>query len=120
MCSAHAVQQPQLGDLCTTTSGSRSTGVAAGCDAVGGACALAGSAKRTHRARRQRRKLCGCMVVEGRGTGGLCQRCACRGVRDALDAYEALRSEEHTSELQSLMRISYAVFCLKKKTTDND
>src|SRR3546814_2858288 len=28
------------------------------------------------------------------------------------------RSEEHTSELQSLMRISYAVFCLKKKTKD--
>src|SRR3546814_2938619 len=33
------------------------------------------------------------------------------GDREAL-----LRSEEHTSELQSLMRISYAVFCLKKKT----
>src|SRR3546814_2574508 len=30
----------------------------------------------------------------------------------------AHRSEEHTSELQSLMRISYAVFCLKKKTTN--
>src|SRR3546814_10067479 len=30
---------------------------------------------------------------------------------------EAARSEEHTSELQSLMRISYAVFCLKKKNT---
>src|SRR3546814_4408990 len=29
--------------------------------------------------------------------------------------FEKLRSEEHTSELQSLMRISYAVFCLKKK-----
>src|SRR3546814_9002987 len=29
------------------------------------------------------------------------------------------RSEEHTSELQSLMRISYAVFCLKKKTNTN-
>src|SRR3546814_7977663 len=29
--------------------------------------------------------------------------------------YEKKRSEEHTSELQSLMRISYAVFCLKKK-----
>src|SRR3546814_2895691 len=29
-----------------------------------------------------------------------------------------LRSEEHTSELQSLMRISYAVFCLKKTTTN--
>src|SRR3546814_8847363 len=31
-----------------------------------------------------------------------------------------LRSEEHTSELQSLMRISYAVFCLKKKKNHND
>src|SRR3546814_3431224 len=30
------------------------------------------------------------------------------------------RSEEHTSELQSLMRISYAVFCLKKKKTTNE
>src|SRR3546814_2303006 len=32
-----------------------------------------------------------------------------------LDSSVAARSEEHTSELQSLMRISYAVFCLKKK-----
>src|SRR3546814_4270220 len=32
--------------------------------------------------------------------------------------YERGRSEEHTSELQSLMRISYAVFCLKKKNTE--
>src|SRR3546814_9654704 len=32
-----------------------------------------------------------------------------------VDGDHALRSEEHTSELQSLMRISYAVFCLKKK-----
>src|SRR3546814_8482565 len=31
----------------------------------------------------------------------------------------AARSEEHTSELQSLMRISYAVFCLKNKTNNN-
>src|SRR3546814_1470529 len=31
--------------------------------------------------------------------------------------YAEIRSEEHTSELQSLMRISYAVFCLKKKKT---
>src|SRR3546814_9974586 len=35
--------------------------------------------------------------------------------RDSTD-----RSEEHTSELQSLMRISYAVFCLKKKKTTNN
>src|SRR3546814_6651094 len=32
-----------------------------------------------------------------------------------IDQAEKIRSEEHTSELQSLMRISYAVFCLKKK-----
>src|SRR3546814_6241189 len=32
-----------------------------------------------------------------------------------LEGVGGLRSEEHTSELQSLMRISYAVFCLKKK-----
>src|SRR3546814_5438249 len=35
----------------------------------------------------------------------------------AGDLLLGLRSEEHTSELQSLMRISYAVFCLKKKKT---
>src|SRR3546814_7791111 len=37
--------------------------------------------------------------------------------RHISDADIERRSEEHTSELQSLMRISYAVFCLKKKTT---
>src|SRR3546814_2251799 len=35
--------------------------------------------------------------------------------QDQVDLMRHLRSEEHTSELQSLMRISYAVFCLKKK-----
>src|SRR3546814_7191827 len=35
--------------------------------------------------------------------------------KTALQEWAAARSEEHTSELQSLMRISYAVFCLKKK-----
>src|SRR3546814_6647508 len=43
-------------------------------------------------------------------------------LRSRLDAHVAVapveRSEEHTSELQSLMRISYAVFCLKKKNED--
>src|SRR3546814_3852484 len=38
---------------------------------------------------------------------------------DALLDRGDMRSEEHTSELQSLMRISYAVFCLKKKTTND-
>src|SRR3546814_8719101 len=52
------------------------------------------------------------MVVDRR------QRVAALG-RGAVGVFEVhlheLRSEEHTSELQSLMRISYAVFCLKKK-----
>src|SRR3546814_17139318 len=42
----------------------------------------------------------------------------CDGVVDEPERHvlvEKIRSEEHTSELQSLMRISYAVFCLKKK-----
>src|SRR3546814_7793220 len=42
----------------------------------------------------------------------------CRMAARAVGAGRAFaRSEEHTSELQSLMRISYAVFCLKQKTT---
>src|SRR3546814_5318784 len=37
-------------------------------------------------------------------------------IANLFEANAPVRSEEHTSELQSLMRISYAVFCLKKKT----
>src|SRR3546814_4476922 len=40
------------------------------------------------------------------------------GAIASLEISTAFRSEEHTSELQSLMRISYAVFCLKKKKRD--
>src|SRR3546814_8878569 len=40
---------------------------------------------------------------------------SCGGCRRARNRARLCRSEEHTSELQSLMRISYAVFCLKKK-----
>src|SRR3546814_2226320 len=44
--------------------------------------------------------------------------CRCRRLVHAVGAAAAgIRSEEHTSELQSLMRSSYAVFCLKKKNT---
>src|SRR3546814_5810845 len=64
------------------------------------------------------------------------RRCHCPGHQDRLEQARTLalalrlrqfrcnndttldRSEEHTSELQSLMRISYAVFCLKKKITN--
>src|SRR3546814_1700191 len=38
---------------------------------------------------------------------------------ESLQAIERVRSEEHTSELPSLMRLSYAVFCLKQKTKSN-
>src|SRR3546814_7044269 len=48
-----------------------------------------------------------CHVRQNGRTGPLLRRCL---------KYFQMRSEEHTSELQSLMRISYAVFCLKKKS----
>src|SRR3546814_8403162 len=46
--------------------------------------------------------------------GCRCPRCAIATLRPRHR--DAVRSEEHTTELQSLMRISYAVFCLKTKT----
>src|SRR3546814_2718482 len=49
------------------------------------------------------------------GREGLQRDAAQRRQRDPGRLPDAHRSEEHTSELQSLMRISYAVFCLKKK-----
>src|SRR3546814_1679250 len=52
------------------------------------------------------------------GLGGSAQQAAHRCQR-RFDGGELRRSEEHTSELQSLMRISYAVFCLKKKKHTN-
>src|SRR3546814_8860141 len=63
-----------------------------------------------------RRAILGAAPSPHREQGRPCRdagnRCATRG-----DAGLAWRSEEHTSELQSLMRISYAVFCLNKKIT---
>src|SRR3546814_6979666 len=55
------------------------------------------------------------LVVEAVGSRGLWLIPAAAGSMCA-----AMRSEEHTSELQSLMRISYAVFCLKKKNTQSN
>src|SRR3546814_9164158 len=46
--------------------------------------------------------------------GGLCSRFRRKGLSAHREVAARHRSEEHTSELQSLMRISYAVFCLKK------
>src|SRR3546814_6385121 len=47
--------------------------------------------------------------------GGEVDRLYINAIFSEQDVADAFRSEEHTSELQSLMRISYAVFCLKKK-----
>src|SRR3546814_4654879 len=67
------------------------------------------------------------VVVQGSGPdvvlipGLTASRDMWQGTVAAMPGYRYHRSEEHTSELQSLMRISYAVFCLKKKklTTDH-
>src|SRR3546814_9003555 len=66
------------------------------------------------------------LLIGGFGFRGFQPRLPCFGRPDPARGTEAHsaspapgkipRSEEHTSELQSLMRISYAVFCLKKKT----
>src|SRR3546814_1665037 len=54
------------------------------------------------------------LAINGYGRIG---RCVLRALYESplKEFYQVVRSEEHTSELQSLMRISYAVFCLKKK-----
>src|SRR3546814_406992 len=54
---------------------------------------------------------------DARRAGPVALACAWPAGTRVAGAARAARSEEHTSELQSLMRISYAVFCLKKKTT---
>src|SRR3546814_16770675 len=66
--------------------------------------------------RRVSEQLVGCLRGCQARTGPE-QQCHCAGHvrRRHRGAADGVRSEEHTSELQSLMRISYAVFCLKKK-----
>src|SRR3546814_7346491 len=66
-------------------------------------------------ARRDRSPSSPTCAVENRRAAAAARPAGRRGA--ALTTPAAARSEEHTSELQSLMRISYAVFCLKKKTT---
>src|SRR3546814_5323039 len=68
----------------------------------------------------KRRRLNAAGISSDRPSGPerLCQCALVEIIEFAADRQtmsELLRSEEHTSELQSLMRISYAVFCLKKK-----
>src|SRR3546814_5834279 len=57
-----------------------------------------------------------CLYMTGYGTVASHLGLPDAGLASYRDMVDRVRSEEHTSELQSLMRISYAVFCLKKKT----
>src|SRR3546814_3054262 len=71
------------------------------------------NARKTH----QDRSACHCLSAATSGLNSMSGR-SCASLRSAgrFSSHHLLaRSEEHTSELQSLMRISYAVFCLKKK-----
>src|SRR3546814_3760702 len=71
----------------------------------------------TYRYDRDRRRV-GVISPDPDGAGSLKRRAVRTSYADDGQVEKVeLRSEEHTSELQSLMRISYAVFCLKKKTT---
>src|SRR3546814_1852023 len=73
---------------------------------------LGGGDRRNRLARQRRfgreRRIFGHLVAIAQRVGGLHQ------AKD-VERHSLVRSEEHTSELQSLMRISYAVFCLKQK-----
>src|SRR3546814_3304987 len=73
------------------------------------------------------RSVCGCAAAAARSRHQNRFRAHCPALSSCVQAKRTLapaplpptgRSEEHTSELQSLMRISYAVFCLKKKKTN--
>src|SRR3546814_9512060 len=74
--------------------------------------------RRSDQVRQSRRNMAGLYRAQEAGTGdeGILDGCDGDGGSAMLGAAAAaIRSEEHTSELQSLMRISYAVFCLNKK-----
>src|SRR3546814_3683508 len=71
---------------------------------------------RSHPGQRAVARADGDRTGEGRGRRGRPEGVRLDESAPAHGRTDGSRSEEHTSELQSLMRISYAVFCLKKKT----
>src|SRR3546814_5017233 len=81
------------------------------------------SSKPAAAAARRRRRSISCSGVavgfatpsaRGSGTDAIASKPVMRVTSSTTSGAPSMRSEEHTSELQSLMRISYAVFCLKK------
>src|SRR3546814_8657954 len=102
-------------------------GMRTGCSSRGGICLMRASAPESSRLSRQCFDLGWIHFSLGHHpasayafNSGFGEPCGCRLRPDPAGGTEAYRrSEEHTSELQSLMRISYAVFCLKKKKYNN-
>src|SRR3546814_4499666 len=70
-----------------------------------------------HGARQSSTTTTSAAASQGPGSAPTWQGCSVEIARCVAHHEQTARSEEHTSELQSLMRISYAVFCLKKKKT---
>src|SRR3546814_5809652 len=97
---------PSLGRVCLNTAAMRSSLMEARC--------YESSVRRSIRSRRWLRP------ISSRDWRTVRTRSRCRGhcAPTRPDRRPGCRSEEHTSELQSLMRISYAVFCLKKKKNE--
>src|SRR3546814_3300088 len=118
-------------DVCSSDLGATSPvgGTDAVTSAVGGATGAATGA--VSGAANGAANIAGSVAGQGAASGNAAGSNAAASGAGALDAAgnvattvnpgmvvkDAARSEEHTSELQSLMRISYAVFCLKKKIT---
>src|SRR3546814_6328236 len=75
---------------------------------------LGNSAQRRVEEEAEKRK--GGIASQAKSVGSALDRAASELDREDSPDWVRSRSEEHTSELQSLMRISYAVFCLKKQT----
>src|SRR3546814_7962681 len=109
------------------TDGKRSAAIAKGRRRRLEAEAVPGGGVREEAPLLQRRRKGRAVAVPGALASAHLVECSCPSCKagDALPERlqgiaGAKRSEEHTSELQSLMRISYAVFCLKKKTYKNN
>src|SRR3546814_7251428 len=100
-------------DVCSSDLARPVRGAAGACrgtDACRGGGGDGGTGLSRYRARRRR-----CPRARLPGAGGLLRGALRNDRGPAGGGAGGARSEEHTSELQSLMRISYAVFCLKKK-----
>src|SRR3546814_4778748 len=109
-CSRPRARLRDSGAACAWAAGAAGAGARRGAGRARLSAADRGAARRGADARRAD-------WLDAQGCGRAIDDAGAVRRRPGAIAGVRLRSEEHTSELQSLMRISYAVFCLKKKTT---